>query len=59
MNVAQEAESNRWERRTFGNEVEVAFGLRVAELADGIVWLGLVVSTSEMAGICLQSITPC
>ena len=41
------------------NEVEVVFGLRVAELADGIVWLGLVVSRSEMAGIHLQPITLC
>lgn len=39
-------------------KVEEVLGLRVAEFADGIVWLGLVVSRSEAAGILLQPITP-
>ena len=44
--------------QALGNEVEVVLRLRVAELADGIVWLGIV-SGSEVAGIHLQPITPC
>ena len=31
----------------------------MAELEDGVVWFGLVVSGSEAAGIHLQPITPC
>ena len=33
--------------------------VRVAELEDGVVWLGMVVSGSEVAGIYLQPITRC
>ena len=40
------------------SEVEVVFGLRVAELAVEVVWLGMAISKSEMAGICLQPIIP-
>ena len=29
------------------------FGLRVAELVNGVVWLGMVVSGSAMAGVSL------
>ena len=40
------------EHQAFGNEV-VVFGLRVAELGNGVVWLGMVVSGLATGGISL------
>ena len=39
---ARERRANGLVYRALGNEVEVVFRLRVAELADGVVWLEMV-----------------